>query len=325
MKLDEIAKLAGVSRTTASYVVNGKGKQYRVSERTIEKVMAVVNAHNFKPNAVAAGLRAGRTNTIGLIVPDLENTSYAKIATRFERQCRDHGMQLFISCSGDDPEQEKQCVKQLINRQIDALVVATALLPQDDFYQHVDVPLIGFDREISAPNAHNVLYDDCQDSAKLASTLWQKYTPRRVLFLGAKPELSISQAREHGFMQSFSKYAKQSAVEHLYASEFTREAAEQLFQQWLANNRLPDAVFVTSLSLLQGVLQTLLTHYGSLPSQLIIATFGDPAMLELLPNPVLSAVQPYEKMAQYLMCTVKAKVHKYEQMQALTLTREIVY
>lgn len=73
MKLDEIARLAGVSRTTASYVINGKAKQYRVSDKTVEKVMAVVREHNYHPNAVAAGLRAGRTRSIGLVIPDLEN------------------------------------------------------------------------------------------------------------------------------------------------------------------------------------------------------------------------------------------------------------
>ena len=78
MKLDEIARLAGVSRTTASYVINGKAKQYRVSDKTVEKVMAVVREHNYHPNAVAAGLRAGRTRSIGLVIPDLENTSYTR-------------------------------------------------------------------------------------------------------------------------------------------------------------------------------------------------------------------------------------------------------
>lgn len=52
MKLDEIARLAGVSRTTASYVINGKAKQYRVSDKTVEKVMAVVREHNYHPNAL---------------------------------------------------------------------------------------------------------------------------------------------------------------------------------------------------------------------------------------------------------------------------------
>ncbi len=69
VKLDEIARLAGVSRTTVSYVINGKAKQYRVSDKTVEKVMAVVREHNYHPNAVAAGLRAGRTRSIGLVIP----------------------------------------------------------------------------------------------------------------------------------------------------------------------------------------------------------------------------------------------------------------
>ncbi len=72
MKLDEIARLAGVSRTTASYVINGKAKQYRVSDKTVEKVMAVVREHNYHPNAVAAGLRAGRTRSIGLVILTLK-------------------------------------------------------------------------------------------------------------------------------------------------------------------------------------------------------------------------------------------------------------
>ncbi|HDX1081947.1 TPA: LacI family DNA-binding transcriptional regulator [Pasteurella multocida] len=81
LKLVELAKLAGVSRTTASYVVNGKAKAYRVSDKTIEKVEKLIKQYDFKPNAMAAGLRAGKSRTIGLIVPDFENASFARIAT----------------------------------------------------------------------------------------------------------------------------------------------------------------------------------------------------------------------------------------------------
>ena len=110
MKLDEIARLAGVSRTTASYVINGKAKQYRVSDKTVEKVMAVVREHNYHPNAVAAGLRAGRTRSIGLVIPDLENTSYTRIANYLERQARQRGYQLLIACSEDQPDNEMRCM-----------------------------------------------------------------------------------------------------------------------------------------------------------------------------------------------------------------------
>uniref|UniRef100_UPI002FF0B7C0 LacI family DNA-binding transcriptional regulator n=1 Tax=Escherichia coli TaxID=562 RepID=UPI002FF0B7C0 len=64
MKLDEIPRLAGVSRTTASYVFNAKAKEFRVSDKTVEKVMAVVRVPNYDPNPLAAGVRGGRTPSI---------------------------------------------------------------------------------------------------------------------------------------------------------------------------------------------------------------------------------------------------------------------
>ncbi len=69
MKLSDIARLAGVSVTTASYVINGKAEQQRISNATVERVRAVVEAHGFTPNPQAAGLRSRHTRTLGLILP----------------------------------------------------------------------------------------------------------------------------------------------------------------------------------------------------------------------------------------------------------------
>ena len=85
MKLSDIARLAGVSVTTASYVINGKAEQQRISNSTVERVRAVVEAHGFTPNPQAAGLRSRHTRTLGFILPVLENPSYARIAKQLER------------------------------------------------------------------------------------------------------------------------------------------------------------------------------------------------------------------------------------------------
>ena len=71
MTLAEIARLAGVSRTTASYVINGKAEAHRISRDTVAKVMAVVERHQYRVDAQAAALRRGQSRTLGLIVPDL--------------------------------------------------------------------------------------------------------------------------------------------------------------------------------------------------------------------------------------------------------------
>ena len=129
MKLDEIAALAGVSRTTASYVINGKADQYRISQATRDKVMAVVHAHNYQPDSRAASLRGGQTRTLGFILPDLENASYAKLAKRLEQGARAQGYQLLIVCSEDEPDTEKELARMLVSRHVDALLVASCLPP----------------------------------------------------------------------------------------------------------------------------------------------------------------------------------------------------
>ena len=101
MTLAEIARLAGVSRTTASYVINGKAEERRISPQTVERVMAVVRKHRYRVDAQAAALRRGSSRTLGLIVPDLENTSYARLAKRLERGAREQGYQLLIVGSDD--------------------------------------------------------------------------------------------------------------------------------------------------------------------------------------------------------------------------------
>ena len=101
MKLSDIAQLAGVSVTTASYVINGKAEQQRISSTTVERVRAVVEEHGFTPNPQAAGLRSRHSRTLGFILPDLENPSYARIAKQLEQGARDRGYQLLIASSDD--------------------------------------------------------------------------------------------------------------------------------------------------------------------------------------------------------------------------------
>lgn len=194
MKLDEIARLAGVSRTTASYVINGKAKQYRVSDKTVEKVMAVVREHNYHPNAVAAGLRAGRTRSIGLVIPDLENTSYTRIANYLERQARQRGYQLLIACSEDQPDNEMRCIEHLLQRQVDAIIVSTSLPPEHPFYQrwaNDPFPIVALDRALDREHFTSVVGADQDDAEMLAEEL-RKFPAETVLYLGALPELSVS-------------------------------------------------------------------------------------------------------------------------------------
>nr|WP_216660517.1 MULTISPECIES: catabolite repressor/activator [unclassified Brenneria] len=306
--MDEIARLAGVSRTTASYVINGKAKQYRVSDKTVEKVMAVVREHNYHPNAVAAGLRAGRTRSIGLVIPDLENTSYTRIANYLERQARQRGYQLLIACSEDQPDNEMRCIEHLLQRQVDAIIVSTALPPEHPFYQRWardGLPIIALDRALDREHFTSVVGADLEDAEMLAQEL-RKVPAESILYLGALPELSVSFLREQGFRQAWAGDPRE--VHYLYANSYERVAAAGVFAEYLKHHPMPKALFTTSFSLLQGVMDVTLKQSGRLPSNLAIATFGDNELLDFLECPVLSVAQRHREVAERVLELVLASL-----------------
>jgi len=289
MKLEEIARLASVSRTTASYVINGKAEKYRISEQTRLKVMAVVDKYNYKPNYAASSLRVGKSRTFGLIIPDLENYSYAKIAKLLERDARKQGFQLIISCSDDDIEKEMDVAENLIQRNIDVLIVVTALSCNTPFYRKIQVngvPVVAIDRYLDVKFFSSVISEDFEGAFQLCDAILKKNI-KSIGLIGALPQLSISRKRELGFRSALNKHHDTLNVQYAYGKSFSIEQGQCLAQHWIDTNCLPEAIFITSYILFEGVLNCFLAH-PKLQNKTVLATFGDNRLLDFLPIKVLS-------------------------------------
>ncbi|MDF7666647.1 catabolite repressor/activator [Orbaceae bacterium ESL0727] len=328
MKLEEIAHLAGVSKTTASYVINGKAQKYRISDKTIEKVMMVVKKHNFQPNAVAAGLRAGKTRSIGIIIPDLENISYTRIANYLEQLVRKEGYQLLLSCSEDNPDIEKECILHLKQRRVDALIISSAFVSATDYayydkWDNHEIPLLALDRTLPTAQFRNVVGAD-KDDARMLARVFNQFVDGPIVYIGASPELSVSQLREAGFNDI--ALANHQQVDFLYATNYSRQDASALFSQWLETNPIPSGLFTTSFSLLQGTIDALLRKQEHLPDDLTIATFGDNELLDFLPCKVIALSQHHEAIAKMTMTLLLNSLHENHYEPGTTsIPRRLIY
>ncbi|WP_122317115.1 catabolite repressor/activator [Pseudomonas cichorii] len=298
MKLSDIARLAGVSVTTASYVINGKAEQQRISPATVERVQAVVDQHDFRPNPQAAGLRSRHSRTLGFILPDLENPSYARIAKLLEQGARAHGYQLLIASSDDDPISELQLLQVFRARRCDALLVASCLPASDDSYRELQdkgLPIIAIDREMNPEFFCSVVSDDHDASLQLTRSLLQTH-PEHIALIGARPELSVSQARAEGFRHALGDFTGNVIVEH--GEAFSRECGQRLMSDMLQRlGHLPNALITTSYVLLQGVFDVLQSQQLN-PAQLHLGTFGDTQLLDFLPLPVNAMAQQHQLIAE---------------------------
>ena len=310
MKLSDIARLAGVSVTTASYVINGKAQQQRISPATVARVQAMVQEHGFTPNPQAAGLRSRHTRTLGFILPDLENPSYARIAKLLEQGARARGYQLLIASSDDNPASERQLQQLFRARRCDALFVASCLPSNDDSYRELQdkgTPVIAIDRLMDPSAFCSVISDDRHASAQLTASLLQP-TPRHIALIGARGELNISQERARGFHDALAGFAGNVSV--IEAASFSRECGSQAMLDLIAQlGHLPDALVTTSYVLLQGIFDVLLERPQH--SQAVhLATFGDTQLLDFLPLPVNAMAQQHSLIAEKALTLALAAVEQ---------------
>ncbi|RUR30678.1 catabolite repressor/activator [Vreelandella nanhaiensis] len=302
MTLADIARLAGVSRTTASYVINGQAEQRRISLATIEKVMTVVRQHQYQINPQAAALRRGSSRLLGLIVPDLENISYARLAKRLERGAREQGYRLLIVSSDDCAQSERALALALRAQRCEALITASCLADSDPFYAELindGWAVVGMDRGLDSQRFVSVVSDDRGAAEQLTrSVLFEGV--RRVAWMDAMPGLSISRERRAGFQAALQ--ARNIEPVYLSGARYEREEAVRLARQLLDEAKPVDALVTASYTLMEGVFDTFLAR-GGLSSRIKLATFGDHPLLDFLPQPVNSAFQDYDRIAELTLCS----------------------
>lgn len=301
MKLSDIARLAQVSVTTASYVINGQAARRRISPATVERVLAVVEQYGYRPDQQAAGLRRGQSRCLGFILPDLENPSYARLAKLLEQKARAAGYQLLIASSDDDPDSERQLLELFRSRRCDALIVASCLPQDDPLYPGLvaaGLPVIAVDRALAPAHIRSVVSDDEQAGRRLAGSLLSP-APRHIALLGARPRLAISQARERGFRQALQGFDGKVSVYH--GELFSRASGYRQMQALLAEAGPPDALLTTAYVLLEGVFDVLREQTPDAWPALRLATFGDTQLLDFLPLRVNAMSQQHERIAERVL------------------------
>ncbi|GAB2670240.1 LacI family DNA-binding transcriptional regulator [Paenibacillus thermoaerophilus] len=120
--IKQIAELCGVSIGTVDRALNDRPG---ISEKTKRRILEVAREHQYRPDLTARSLARGRTMTIGVVLFDLYNRSFAQLANAIERRSRERGYIVHLTLTGKDPEMEKNCLRQLVQRKADGIILCS--------------------------------------------------------------------------------------------------------------------------------------------------------------------------------------------------------
>ena len=297
--MKDIADLAGVSVATASLVLNGRGKELRVSVATRERVLNIAQQQKYQPNIHARSLRDERTRTLtlGLVVPEMTNYGFAVFSFELETLCREAGLQLIISCTDENPGQETLVVNNMIARQVDGLIVASCMY-SDDFYLKISeqIPVVLFDRYMSGSPLPSVLTESMQMVSQLITPI-ARQSPDEIYFLGGPARLSPTRDRLDGFTQGLRQAGVTLRPEWIIHGQYHSSAGYEMFAALCAKlGRPPKALFTAACGLLEGVLRYINEHH--LRSEPIYLTsFDDHYLYDSLALPIDTVGQDNRQLA----------------------------
>ncbi|MCZ4694725.1 LacI family transcriptional regulator [Ancylomarina euxinus] len=160
--IKDIAQDLGLSKTTVSFVLNNKGDEKNISSKTQKRVLDYIREVNYQPNQIAKSLKKGNTNTIGYLVPDISNPFFAKIGRLLEDHFWEKGYHLLIGSTDENKDKEEQVLNMFVNRQVDALIVASCFIQGDSIKSLLaaNFPLVFFDREDPDVEANYILVEN---------------------------------------------------------------------------------------------------------------------------------------------------------------------
>jgi DNA-binding LacI/PurR family transcriptional regulator len=273
----DVARLAGVSRTTVSYVLNNRrGDNIRIPQETRDRVWAAARELGYQPISAARTLRLRRSNMIVLMVPDIINLYYPYLAMAAQHEAEQADRDVFIYNTLNDPRRERDFVDVLIRRGVDGLIAQTFQLDEQDIGRLVDagVAVVIHGNEPTHPYADNVLVDELQAVHALVSGLIAR-GHRRIGTLAGPQTMWTGRLRQEGYVNALRTHHIPLEEQLIYPTDYSRESGYQGMKHLLALPDPPTAVFAADDLLAIGGLLAATDLGLSVPRDVAVAGFDD--------------------------------------------------
>ena len=296
-KLTDVAKLAGVSPTTVSRVINRRGY---LSEKTIAKVTQAMQELGYRPNNLARSLQGKSAKLIGLIFPNISHIFYAELIEHLERDFFEAGYKTIICNSEHNSEKEKEYLEMLEANQVDGIISGSHNLGISD-YNRVTAPIIAFDRNL-APNIPVVSSDNFAGGALAAQTLTKAGCQNIVMITGNDDSDSPTARRRIGF----SSVLPDATYINL-SSDFS-PVRKMMEIKNLMKRTKPDGIF-TSDDVTAMLVMKLAAELGiSIPEQLKIIGYDGTAFIENYVPYLTTVKQPIKDIAKLMVELLLKKI-----------------
>lgn len=291
--LHEVARRAGVSAMTVSRVVNGRGS---VDSETRQRVEEAIQALDYVPNRIARGLISQKTQTIGIIVPDIVNPFFAPVVRGAESAARKAGYRVLLCNSEGDLRLEREYIEDLVAHRVEGLLLAPASDRSRSSILSLlrgGFPLVLIDRALPDADCDLIVSDNVQGARRLIEHLIA-IGHREIAQVSDAEDTSTGRERLRGYREALEAAGIPFQPELVIRTTVDRIGGYRAAQEILARDPLPTAIFAVNNMTAVGTMEALRERNLSVPKDMGLVCFDDVEHLAVL-SPILTVIdQPAE-------------------------------
>jgi LacI family transcriptional regulator len=294
-----IAEKSGFDPSTVSRVLNGRAKEFRISQATVDIILEVNKKYNYQPNPVAVNLRIKKSFTIGLVIPTLNNPFFVNFTSILNRELTKRGYNMILTESNDEPQMEEKVIKQLLHRNIDGIILIPCredfnLTFLDEIYND-GIPIIYIDRYMKDSIIPYIVTDNEKGAYEGVKYLIEK-GHRKIACIQGLVGSSPCIDRKNGYLKALKEHKLKPF--YLEGDEFSIECGIRETEKMLKTIGLPTAIFAMSSTIALGVINVLKKQGYSIPEDISLIGFDDNIFLDYLATPLTCISQPVEEISE---------------------------
>lgn len=294
LTINDIARLAGVSASTVSRVING-GEN--VSKKTRGKVQRIIQSVDYIPNDVARGLATSSNNTIGLLIPYIMNSYYSELIQSIEQTVRAKGFSLILCITNDDKAREGDYINDMIRRQVRGLLILSTRIDSEALVQRMkkNLAVVAVDADI--PRVDCIRVESEAGTYAVVRHLIEN-GHRKIGFVGYQFELNSLQDRLCGYKRALLENGLEVREDYIVEGEQTSNCGYHMAKKLLSLKDPPTAIQCMNEYCATGVYMGLMERGLRIPEDISVSAFDGLETSKLLVPRLTTAAMPIADMGE---------------------------
>ena len=253
----------------------------------------------YRPNRIARGLKRGKTDSLGLVVPDIANPFYGALASHIEAEAEAAGLSLTLFSSRNRLEREILFLDQQASRPVDGLIFLTNHSSNGSLGRRINSQdrIVLLDEDVPSTVAPKVFVDNERGGYEATRYLIEMGHRQIAHVTGPKNLFSVRE-RYAGYKRALRQARIELSRSLIMSGTYTPECGRAAIDRLFAQNPLPTAVFASSDYIIVGILEALRDRNVSVPDEISVIGFDDLIFTQLLHPPVTTIRQPISDLAR---------------------------